>query len=57
MVWNKADLLPVEEVETLLRSRGGVAISAASREGLASLLAKADTTLFAEGATEAIGVV
>ncbi len=57
MVWNKADLLGADEVESLLRTRGGVAISAASREGLASLLAKTDTTLFAEGATEAIGVV
>ncbi|MFP2911501.1 GTPase HflX [Pyxidicoccus sp. 3LFB2] len=57
MVWNKADQLSPEEVESLLRSKGGVAISAATREGLASLLAKADTTLFAEGATEAIGAV
>jgi GTP-binding protein HflX len=57
MVWNKADRLTPEEVESLLRTRGGVAISAATREGLASLLAKADTTLFAEGATEAIGAV
>ena len=57
MVWNKADLLPADEVETLLRTRGGVAISAAKREGLATLLAKADTTLFAEGASESIGVV
>ncbi|HZI12559.1 MAG TPA: GTPase HflX [Myxococcus sp.] len=57
MVWNKADLLSVEEVEGLLRGKGGVAISAATREGLATLLAKADTTLFAEGATEAIGAV
>ncbi len=31
MVWNKADLLSAEEVESLLRSRGGVAISAAGR--------------------------
>ncbi|RYZ35841.1 MAG: GTPase HflX [Myxococcaceae bacterium] len=57
MVWNKADLLPPEEVEQLLRSRGGVAISAAKREGLATLLSKADTTLFAEGASESMGVV
>ncbi|WP_171420892.1 GTPase HflX [Corallococcus exercitus] len=57
MVWNKADQLPADEVETLLRSRGGVAISAVKREGLATLLAKADTTLFAEGASESIGVV
>ncbi len=57
MVWNKADLLSAEEVQSLLRSRGGVAISAAQREGLASLLAKADTTLFAEGASENMGLV
>ncbi|QSQ19868.1 GTPase HflX [Pyxidicoccus parkwayensis] len=57
MVWNKADKLSPEDVESLLRVRGGVAISAATREGLASLLAKADTTLFAEGATEAIGAL
>ncbi|WP_375756773.1 GTPase HflX [Corallococcus exercitus] len=57
MVWNKADQLSADEVETLLRSRGGVAISAVKREGLATLLAKADTTLFAEGASESIGVV
>ncbi|MBZ4375219.1 GTPase HflX [Corallococcus sp. AS-1-6] len=57
MVWNKADQLSADEVETLLRSKGGVAISAVKREGLATLLAKADTTLFAEGASESIGVV
>jgi GTP-binding protein HflX len=57
MVWNKADRLSPEEVESLLRSRGGVAISSAKREGLAALLAKTDTTLFAEGASEAMGVV
>ncbi|WP_223642678.1 GTPase HflX [Corallococcus sp. EGB] len=57
MVWNKADQLSAEEVESLLRSKGGVAISAVKREGLATLLAKADTTLFAEGASESIGVV
>jgi GTP-binding protein HflX len=57
MVWNKADLLAQEDVESLLRTRGGVAISAASREGLASLLAKADTTLFAEGASRELGLV
>ncbi|WP_187323587.1 GTPase HflX [Stigmatella aurantiaca] len=57
MVWNKADLLPAEDVQALLRSRGGVAISAATREGLASLLAKADTTLFAEGASEMLGAL
>jgi GTPase len=54
MVWNKADLLPADEVEALLRTHGGVAISAQTREGLATLLAKADTTLFAEGASAAM---
>jgi len=57
MVWNKAELLSQEEVESLLRTRGGVAISAARREGLSTLLAKADTTLFAEGASRNLGVV
>jgi GTPase len=57
MVWNKADRLSPEEVEALLRSRGGVAISAVQREGLATLLAKADTTLFAEGVSESLGVM
>ena len=57
MVWNKADRLSPEEVETLLRTSGGVAISAIQREGLATLLAKADTTLFAEGVSESLGVV
>ncbi|WP_375771196.1 GTPase HflX [Archangium gephyra] len=57
MVWNKADLLTQEEVGSLLRTQGGVAISAASREGLGALLAKADTTLFAEGASRNLGVV
>ncbi|RUO95117.1 GTPase HflX [Corallococcus sp. AB018] len=57
MVWNKADQLSADEVESLLRSLGGVAISAVKREGLSTLLAKADITLFAEGASESIGVV
>ncbi|WPB75116.1 GTPase HflX [Archangium violaceum] len=57
MVWNKADLLGPDEVGSLLRTAGGVAISAESREGLAALLAKADTTLFAEGASRNLGVV
>ena len=34
-----------------------VAISAEKREGLATLLAKADTTLFAEGASAALGAL
>ncbi|MCI0570278.1 MAG: GTPase HflX [Myxococcaceae bacterium] len=57
LVWNKADLLPPEEVEELLRERGGVAISAQSRQGLDALLEKADVTLFAEGASQALGAL
>ncbi len=57
MVWNKADQLTQEEVGSLLRTHGGVAISAVKREGLATLLGKADTTLFAEGASRNLGVV
>ncbi|MCI0669693.1 MAG: GTPase HflX [Myxococcaceae bacterium] len=57
LVWNKADLLPPEEVEELLRERGGVAISAQTRRGLDALLEKADVTLFAEGASEALGAL
>jgi GTP-binding protein HflX len=48
LVWNKADRMPPEEMAALMRTRGGVAISAARREGLESLLEKASRTLFAE---------
>ncbi len=57
MVWNKADLLPPEEVELLLRHRGGVAISAQKHQGLEALLAKADRTLFAEGSSQRLGAL
>jgi GTP-binding protein HflX len=57
IVWNKADLLPPAEVETLLRHRGGVAISAERRQGLETLLAKADRTLFAEGSSQRLGAL
>jgi GTP-binding protein HflX len=57
MVWNKADLLPEEEIEPLLRQRGGVAISAHHRQGLEALLAKADRTLFAEGSSQRLGAL
>jgi GTP-binding protein HflX len=56
MVWNKADLVPRDEMEALLRDRGGVAISAATRDGLDELLRKADRTLFAEGSEQALGL-
>ncbi|MBI3181510.1 MAG: GTPase HflX [Myxococcales bacterium] len=53
LVWNKVDLLPEDGVAALLRSRGGVAISAASRQGLEELLRKAGRALFCQaGAPE-----
>lgn len=51
-VWNKADRLPQEQVEQLVRSHGGVAVSAVTRFGFDTLLEKAETTLFAEGHAE-----
>ncbi|MDP3232716.1 MAG: GTPase HflX [Myxococcales bacterium] len=51
-VWNKADRLPPEQVEQLVRSHGGVAVSAVTRFGFDTLLEKAETTLFAEGHAE-----
>jgi GTP-binding protein HflX len=51
------DLLPSAEVEALLRHRGGVAISAERRQGLETLLAKADRTLFAEGSSQRLGAL
>jgi len=49
IVWNKVDRLSAAEVTKLLRTRGGVAISAAQRTGLEALLQHCETTLFAEG--------
>ncbi|HZN91663.1 MAG TPA: GTPase HflX [Myxococcales bacterium] len=49
MVWNKADLLPAEEIDRLLQEHGGVAISAERKTGLELLLEKANRTLFAAG--------
>jgi GTP-binding protein HflX len=57
LVWNKADLLPADEKEALLRARGGVAISASSRTGLEALLEKADRTLFADSAKESLAML
>ena len=57
LVWNKCDRLPPDEAEALVRERGGVAISAARREGLAGLLEKAERTLFAEAADEALAAL
>ncbi|MBE2253928.1 MAG: GTPase HflX [Myxococcus sp.] len=51
-VWNKADRLDPLQVEHLVRTHGGVAVSAVTRQGFDALLEKAETTLFAEGATD-----
>ncbi len=57
LVWNKADLLSPIEAMALVRVRGGVAISAARREGLDLLLEKAERTLFAESGSEKLAVL
>ncbi len=51
IVWNKVDRLSTPEVTKLLRTRGGVAVSAVNRTGFEQLLHKCETTLFAEGKT------
>ena len=48
-VWNKCDRLTPEQAQALVREHGGVAISAATKQGLQALLHKAEATLFAEG--------
>ncbi len=57
LVWNKADKLPPEAIDELLAEHGGVAISAARREGLQPLLEKAERTLFAETASEELSAL
>ncbi len=54
LVWNKVDRLAPEAMEELVRVRGGVPISALSRQGLEELLIKADRTLFAEAKDDAL---
>jgi hypothetical protein len=44
-------------VATLVRTRGGVAVSAVTGLGLEVLLQKADRTLFAEGGSAALGAL
>ncbi len=51
LVWNKCDRLDASDMANLARTRGGVCISAARRQGLADLLTKCETRLFAEGAS------
>ncbi len=57
LVWNKADRVEADELALLLRTRGGVAVSALAGQGLEALLLKADRTLFAEGSAERLGTV
>jgi GTP-binding protein HflX len=57
LVWNKADRVDPELARTLVRTRGGVAISAATGEGLQTLLHTADRTLFAEGGSVELGAL
>jgi GTP-binding protein HflX len=57
LVWNKADRVDPELARTLARTRGGVAISAVTGEGLEALLHTADRTLFAEGNSVELGAL
>ncbi len=57
MVWNKMDMLAPGDVEAILCSSGGVAVSASTSAGLTELLDKADRILFAEGASPALGIL
>jgi len=57
LVWNKADRVAAGDLALLLRSRGGVAVSALERQGFDALLHKADRTLFAEGSADRLGTV
>jgi GTP-binding protein HflX len=57
LVWNKADRVDPELARTLVQTRGGVAISAATGDGLQALLHKADRTLFAEGTSVELGAL
>jgi len=45
-IWNKADAIATDARDELLRRHGGLAISAARKEGLDSLLVTADHLLF-----------
>jgi GTP-binding protein HflX len=57
LVWNKADRVDPELARTLVRTRGGVAISAVTGDGLQTLLHTADRTLFAEGGSVELGAL
>jgi GTP-binding protein HflX len=49
LVFNKIDRLPPGEGSALAHRRGGIAVSAVSRDGLADLLHRCDRLLWAEG--------
>src|SRR5207302_10473710 len=57
LVWNKSDRVDPAELEALLRDKGGVAISAVTREGLDALLVKAERTLFAESQSRELAML
>ena len=57
MVWNKADRTAASDLQALLRERGGVAISATTRQGIDELLTKADRTLFAESRSDQLSML
>jgi GTP-binding protein HflX len=57
LVWNKADRISEEEVEALVSDRGGVAISAVTHSGIDALLVKAERTLFADTADDALAML
>ncbi|HET9597514.1 MAG TPA: GTPase HflX [Anaeromyxobacteraceae bacterium] len=49
LVFNKADRLPPGQAEALAHQAGGVAVSAARREGFGPLLARCDALLWQDG--------
>jgi GTP-binding protein HflX len=57
LVWNKIDMLTEDEASLLLQERGGVAISAAKRQGFGVLLEKSERTLFAETASDELAAL
>ncbi|MBN2799345.1 MAG: GTPase HflX [Deltaproteobacteria bacterium] len=52
LVWNKADRVAPEELEAILRTYGGVAVSALTGEGTQALLDHIERTLFLQARAE-----
>ncbi len=57
LVWNKVDRLSEEDATALVADRGGVAISAVTKQGVEALLVKAERTLFSEVADDALAML